>query len=111
MIINENGVEREPTAADYQSLGFTLENGVWTPPAPVAKPYRISKADIWRRTTDDEADLLRATLSQTSVRLQGIFDGAQFISTDDDFYQMLRAGVVLALGEERTAVVLAPSEM
>lgn len=72
--------------------------------------YRISKADMWRRMTDDEADILKAVLSETSVRMQEIYAGAPYISSDDELFPTLYAGIQGALSTARADAILAPSE-
>ena len=79
-------------------------------PAAVEAPPRttLSKADLWRRLTDDEADMLDAALSMAPTRLRRIFEAAQYLDTTDADYPALREGVIAALGEERADVVLTP---
>lgn len=80
-----------------------------TPPSsvPTAKTF---KADIWRRCTDDEADTLDAMLAQQSTRLRLIFASATVIDHGDDDFPALKAGIEAALGVDRAAEILAPSE-
>lgn len=75
------------------------------------EPYNISKADIYRRCTDAEAEALLAALMAAPIRLQGIFSGATMINTGDDYFPALRAGIVAALGETRADEVLVPSNI
>lgn len=67
------------------------------------------KADIWRRCTEAEADVLDAALDQSPSRLRRLFDDAQYVDPSDPDYPTIRGAVVSALGEARAAVVLAPS--
>lgn len=101
----------DPPAYDPASKSLGWDGSKWTltdiPPAP----YQISKADIWRRASEEEAEILQAILATASVRLQGIFNGATYVSTDDDLYPTLWAGMAEALGNDRAADLLAPSEM
>lgn len=96
-------------------LGKKFQAGQWSvvpPPDPVIPTtYNISKADIYRRCTDEEVEALHAALSAAPIRLQGIFSGATMINTGDDYYPALRAGIVAALGETRADEVLAPSNI
>lgn len=94
-------------------IGHRYENGQWieVPQEPHPTTYNTSKADIYRRCTDEEAEALHAALLSAPIRLQGIFSGATMINTGDDYYPALRAGIVAALGETRADEVLAPSNI
>ncbi len=101
---------------DTVGIGWSYANGKFTPPVvpdPEPQPpaaYRISKADMWRRMSDDEADILKAVLSETSVRMQEIYNGAPYISSDDELFPTLYAGIQGALSTARADAILAPSE-
>lgn len=101
---------------DTVGIGWSYANGKFTPPIvpdPGPQPpaaYRISKADIFRRATEDEADKLRALLSQVSVRMQEIYYGAPYVSTGDELYQTLHDAIEAELGSARANELLAPSE-
>lgn len=75
-----------------------------TPPAPM-----IAKDDIWRRATDDEAVQMRAALDSQPVRLQEIYNGATFISPDDELFAVLQGALITLFGEARAAELLARS--
>ncbi len=74
-------------------------------PAPLTKTH---KATIWRRVSDEEAELLDAALLTAPLRLRRMFEAAQYLDIGAPDYPTLRSGVVAALGEERAAEVLAP---
>lgn len=76
------------------------------PPLP---KYLISKVEMWRRCTDDEAEALYADLRQAPVRLQALFDGAQIVDTRDELYMTLKGIVEARVGADRAAVILAPT--
>lgn len=100
----------DPPAHDpaIKSLGW--DGTKWTltdiPPAP----YRIAKADIWRRASEEEVDILNTLLSTSEIRMQRIYDGATYVSSDDDLFPMLEAALISAIGQARTDAILAPSE-
>lgn len=98
---------------DEEVLSRRYESGQWieVPQEPHPTTYNTSKADIYRRCTDEEAEALHAALLSAPIRLQGIFSGATMINTGDDYYPALRAGIVAALGETRADEVLAPSNI
>ncbi|MCV9940906.1 hypothetical protein OIU35_31535 [Boseaceae bacterium BT-24-1] len=77
------------------------------PPPPTLT--RVSKADLWRRLTDEEAEMVDAKLAASPLRLRRIFQAAQFIDTTDPDYDALRAGVIAVVGKDRAAVVLEPT--
>lgn len=79
-------------------------------PAPVPAPTltKLYKATLWRRVSDEEAELLHGALAQAPFRLRLIFEAAQHLDTTDDDFPALRAGVVAALGEARADEILAP---
>ncbi len=78
------------------------------PPTLVAHT-RLPKAELWRRLTEEEADLLDAALTAAPLRLRRIYEAASYLDTTDDDYSVLRDGIVAALGEARTVEVLAPT--
>jgi hypothetical protein len=69
---------------------------------------KLSKAELWRRCTDEEAESLAFALSQAPFRLRLIFEAAQYLDTTDADYPALRAGVVAAVGEARADELLKP---
>lgn len=77
---------------------------------PVPVPAITYKADIWRRCTDDEANLLDQALQVAPVRLRKLFEHALHVSHDDAQFAMLQQAITATLGAERAAVILAPSE-
>ncbi len=92
--------------ADALEAGETIapyESG----PAP--NLTRISKADLWRRLTDEEAELLDAALQAAPVRLRRVFEAAQYMDVNDPDYAALRSGIVEALGAVRAEEVLRPT--
>lgn len=70
---------------------------------------RIPKAEIWRRLTEEEAEVVDAALQAAPLRLRRIFEAAQYLDTGDPDYPALRAGIVAALSEERANEVLTPT--
>ncbi len=76
---------------------------------PQVLPAMISKDDIWRRATEDEAVQMEAALQQVSPRLHEIYNGATFISPDDELFAVLQGALVQLFGQERAAELLARS--
>lgn len=69
----------------------------------------ISKDAIWRRATDEEAELMEVALQAQPVRLQRIYEGATFISTEDELYGVLSSAVEALFGSERAEELLQPT--
>jgi hypothetical protein len=78
-------------------------------PTEIIRESITYKADIWRRVTDEEAEIIDATLNTLPVRKQRLYNDAQFISHSDEMFTELMAGFVAAFGEERAEEILAPS--
>lgn len=70
----------------------------------------ISKDAIWRRATDEEAELMEVALQAQPVRLQRIYEGATFISIEDELYGVLHAALVQLFGAVRAAELLGTSD-
>jgi hypothetical protein len=100
------GVRVEMTPAEISA--WNTEWSGFVPPARTLT--RLPKADLWRRATDVEASALNAALAAAPLRLQRIFEAAQYLDTTDADYPALRTGVVAALGEARAVEVLSPTE-
>ncbi|GJD63740.1 hypothetical protein [Methylobacterium frigidaeris] len=80
------------------------------PPAPaITGPTITSKADLFRRCTDAEAEAIETALAAQSVRKRRIFETAQYISSEDPDFADLRAAAVEMFGAERAAELLAAS--
>lgn len=81
----------------------------YSPPAPLAPAKQTAKADIWRRCTDAEAEALAATLALRSTREQRIFNDASYLDHADPLFAVMFDAVASAFGQDRAAVILAPS--
>lgn len=71
---------------------------------------RLSKAELWRRLTEEEAELLGAALSAAPTRLRRIFEAAAYLDANDPDYPALKQGIVAALGDARANEVLLPNQ-
>ena len=76
-----------------------------------------SKADIWRRATDAEAEVIDALLrdpppdlGMSPVKLRRLWDDATSIDHTDPLFETIRAIAVEHFGEERADALLKPSE-
>jgi hypothetical protein len=93
--------------------GFVQQSdGSFAPPPPppaVAGPTITSKADLFRRCTDQEAEAIEAALAAQPVRKRRLFETAQYISSDDPDFADLRAAAVKMFGADRAGELLAAS--
>lgn len=99
-------LEINPPRMDLKGMRWDGSDFVPIPPAILT---RTAKADVWRRLTDEEAEVLDAALLAAPLRLRRIFEAAQYLDTADADYPALRAGIVAALGETRANEVLTPT--
>lgn len=106
-------VPPDPANLDYLALLAAVDAGDtigdWQEPTP-APLTMISKDAIWRRATDEEAELMEAALQSQSVRLRRIYEGATFISTEDELYGVLEGALVQLFGAVRAAELLGTSD-
>lgn len=103
-------------ASEDAQIGWAYVDGKFVAPPPVEQPEpepivltKISKNLIWERATDAEAEQMDAALKAQPVRIRRIYDGATFISTEDELYGLLRAAMVQMFGEKRAAELLEPN--
>jgi len=92
-------------------------NGAWlvetvpveAPPSgpETMPPTTLAKADLWRRLTEEEAEVLDAALEAAPPRLRRIYEAAAYLDHSDADFPALRAGIASALGEARADAVLA----
>lgn len=79
-------------------------------PSVVPEPVLITfKTDIWRRCTQEEAELLDGQLATASVKLRRLWDDASRIEHSAPEFPILRSEMVNVFGETRTDEILAPS--
>lgn len=76
------------------------------PPPP---PVRVYKAPMFRKMTDAEYEDYLQIKAGFPPRLQAIFDAAEYLSSDDEFWPALVAAAEQAYGAERAAEILAPT--
>lgn len=73
-------------------------------------PKRIAKNVIWERSTDLEAIVMRQMLDAQPIRVQEIYAGATFISTDHELFTLLNGAITEAFGATRAAQLLSSAE-
>lgn len=84
-------------------------SGEPTPPTPPPAPVLTFKKDIWLRSTDEEADIIKEVLGKQTLRKQRIFNEAQFLNHSDELFSELYDGFVKAFGKDRADGLLAAS--
>lgn len=94
--------------AEWESAGNTIPPYVPEPePEPVTIVY---PADLWRRVTNDEADVIAEAMQDQPLRLRKIFETAQVYRSDDELWPLLHGMAVQLFGETRASEILAPSD-
>jgi hypothetical protein len=74
-----------------------------------SSPTRVYKAPMFRKMTDAEYEAYLQIRAGFPPRLQAIFDAAEYLSSDDEFWPDLVAAAEQAYGPERAAEILAPT--
>ena len=122
MILNwktENN-SRRPDIPEDVSFRVVKDNGDGTCEVEITSPGwppSTSKADIWSRATDAEAEVIDALLrdpppdlGMSPVKLRRLWDDATSIDHTDPLFETIRAIAVQHFGEERADALLKPSE-
>lgn len=99
---------------DGEKLPLTDADLAWidavtSAPQPSDPPVRVYKAPMFRKMTDAEYDAYLQIRAAFPPRLQAIFDAAEYLSSDDEFWPDLVAAAEQAYGAERSAELLAPT--
>ncbi|KFG68715.1 hypothetical protein [Microvirga sp. BSC39] len=106
-------VDREIYADVASRVGrVRLVNGMpidYEPPPPAPGPIHVYKAPMFRKMTDAEYEAYLQIRAGFPPRLQAIFDAAEYLSSDDEFWPALVAAAEQAYGAERASEILAPS--
>lgn len=76
-------------------------------PAEPLSLARTYKAPMFRKMTDSEYESYLQIRAGFSPRLQAIFDAAEYLSPDDEFWPDLVAAANQAYGPDRAAEILA----
>lgn len=73
-------------------------------------PPKTLKSDIWRRATDQEAEVVDQILSSQPVRMRRMWDDSRYLGHLDELFPLVRQAAVEAFGEARADELLAPSD-
>lgn len=112
--LGEALVEISPETRDIwiQDPHHVLVNGeliqleILPEPDPVTITY---KADIWRRATDAEAEIMDQMLNAQPIRMRRMWTDAVHLMSNDELFATIQAALTAAFGEARAAELLAPS--
>lgn len=74
-----------------------------------APPVTTSKADLYRRATDEEAEKIEAALVAAPVRQRRLFEAALYIDHADPEFASMHAALVDLFGKDRADTLLSPS--
>lgn len=103
-----DGNRHREALREWEAQGNTIE-----PYQPEAEPEPVTivyPADLWRRVTNDEADVIAEAMQEQPLRLRKIFETAQVYRSDDELWPLLYGMAVQLFGEARASEILAPSE-
>lgn len=89
-------------------------NGTYSAPppvvsAPISGPRVTFKADLYRRTTEEEAEAIETSLMAVSVKQRRLFESAAYLGHDDDLFATMHTALVEMFGEARADELLAAS--
>jgi hypothetical protein len=92
------------TPAQEAQLAALIE--AHDPDAVPAIPVRVYKAPMFRRMTNAEYDAYLQIRANFPPRMQAIFDAAEYLSPEDEFWADLFSAAEQAYGKERAAELL-----
>lgn len=75
---------------------------------PSSSDYMLSKATVWRRMTSAEAAAMDALMQETDAQIKQIYLAAQYLSTTDELWGMLKDMLTAAFSASRANELLAP---
>lgn len=108
-------VRREPSLPEGAILGRVIKDHgdeVTVELHPdSAWPPRTYKSDIWRRTTDTEAEAISALIDAQPIRLQRMWQDISYLDHNDELFGFVQSELAQAVGEERAGELLAPSDV
>ena len=111
---------RRPDIPEDVSFRVVKDNGDGTCEVEITSPGwppSTSKADIWRRATDAESEVIDALLrdpppdlGMSPVKIRRLWDDATSIDHTDLLFETIRAIAVQHFGKTRADALLKPSE-
>lgn len=77
-------------------------------PDNLPKPYRLYKTTLWVRLSDQDAETVMAAKEQQPAKFRGIWDDAQIIESDSEFFGALKTFLTATLSAEKAEALLQP---
>lgn len=74
----------------------------------ISQPYQIAKTTPWLRMTQEEARIMDGVMTETDAQMRQVYNAAQYLSSDDQFWGTLHQLIADNLGAERADELLAP---
>lgn len=78
-------------------------------PLPVTGPVITYKADLYRRTTEQEAEAIEMALAAAPVRQRRLFESALHLDHSDEAFAFAQEALVGMFGKKRAGELLAAS--
>lgn len=103
MIRIENGVIIEMTIEEIAEW----KAGQLSMPEPQPYSYHLFKSTFIHRLTDDEANIMEATLAAAPAKLRLMFNSVEYFVSDDPLFETLKQAISSALSPERAEELLA----
>jgi|GEM_PF-6984368 len=75
---------------------------------PEAEPYRLFKTTLWVRLSNADAETVMAAKALQPAKFRGIWDDAQIIESDSEFFDALKAFLSATLNAEKAEALLQP---
>ena len=88
-------------------LNWVLIEGVFQP-SPSASVYKIYKTTLWVRLSNDDAETVMAAKALQPAKFRGIWDDAQIIESDSEFFGALKAFLTATLNADKANALLQP---
>ena len=68
------------------------------------------KADVWRRSSAEQAAAIDTELTKLDVRMRRLWDDAQYLDHSTEEFTLLRTTMIGAFGQAEADRILAPSD-
>lgn len=70
--------------------------------------YRLFKTTLWVRLSNEDAETVMAAKALQPAKFRGIWDDAQIIESDSEFFNTLKAFLTATLNADKAAALLLP---
>lgn len=100
---------RVMTKAEYDAA-YDAEMDARNAPALPGPPVITYKADVWRRSSAEQAAAIDTELTKLDVRMRRLWDDAQYLDHSTEEFLLLRTTMIGAFGQAEADRILAPSD-